>query len=818
MADIPTYERQVTFAPQAITSSATTYEALNVTVGGVQKALEQDVKKQATDALAASKFMTATDIIKHSSVMFDDSQKITDKQQALDEFRVGYQAYADTVIAKTPKPNRLYTERLLFSLGNKGAKKIQQQIVDQGKLVALTQTKDTLHALNAQTMNSASDPTVNSQTDAMTYAGNIVSVVKGAVGRKQMAASGGAVIISKMHQDLNKARIIAQGRLVRSEPNGSQKFRDLKSKVLGKGYDKIFSRDEKKQVIGEMDKDAALDLQRAARSQQQYENMKKDATLQVSTTGNVSSTLLAKIHDISPEEYADWANGDLRLAQANGAKLSLTQYAPLPQAFNALGEAKKSLTQEELNKPGAAKELQYRAKYADSLGKQITAFQENPATYTQTDPEFQKEDAILRTGYITYPESDPRYAKQNEDYQAARRNLLKTFQRERGLTHEQLSVIDGEEAKGRSIFLNGLRASEVPNANRDIEQEFGDDTNLAMRNLTKAGANPVNNWIRGITSNPKSAPHASAIIQGFQLGRKESFELLKGQKVTTTKLTTAVNTALEPYYGTIHSMNGDTLGYKLKTRTDVEQATMGIMITDGKNLQEASQTAADAMVNNHYQYLSFTPGLFATAARTIPSSFIANKIGAGATFRIPANADPVSYMKAVNAIYVTNTLKPPKDLIVPSYVEKQFPLRSDAERREIYINDNFKNGSFTNNESDDGIVYVDKNGIPAQTVSGGTIGMLHDDLNDPNSDVYKNIAQMEIDATRLSKEAFAKQFGETISAKTKFFTEPTQALESATESSIKDLSRASFGVKAEIAQSDILSPTFKKLIKQRKKE
>lgn len=816
MAIIPTFQRQVQFTPQPITSSATTFQALSAVIGGVEQIAEKSIATQKKEALETSRFMTSTDIIKQSSKIFEDAQKQEDKQLALDQYKTSYQSYSDSLLKNIPKENKLYAERMLFSLGNQGAKKFQQQIAEQGKLAAIDEFNQTIHAFTSLASNEASSPTTNSQKNAVVHGSQVMTVVKKAVEAGIKSPEGGATILKNARKEIEDSRILAYGKVARAESESS--FESFKKKILtDKSYDSIYTQDERKALVGKLNSDQALDTQRIARSQQQVTDMKNDLLTQASHTGKVNSTELSTVHEASPATFDDF-NENLQLAQLNGSIVSANKYAPLGDSLNSLAEAQRPLTESELQAPGIAKKLQYRAQLATTLSNNIAAFRKDPASFTASDPEFQSEDAKLRNNTIIYSETDPRFAGQAEKYIRARDDLMLSFQSQRGLRHDELSIIDGDEAAAVATQLNNLQPSQLAPEIRKLEQRYGDNTNLAFRNLTNAGANDVNNWFRGIINNPKSVSSFSGIVQGFQLGRSKSLELLSRQGVKENDIKNAVNEAMIPYTDTIHSTNGDTLGYMLETQKSVELAAMGIMLKDHKGAQEASEEAAAAMVHNNYQYVNFTPGLLASATKAIFPSFISNKIGSGSNFRIPVDADPVSYMKAVNALYVTNTLNPPEDLVIPRYIKQQWPFLSEKEQRQIYINDNFKNANFINTNADNGVVMTDSNKVPVQTLSKGTIGMLHDDLSDPSSDVYKKIAELEKEAEQIRKEEFAKQFKETITGKTEFITQPFKALESASESAIRDLSRASFGDSESIARSDILSPTFKKLVKPRKKK
>jgi hypothetical protein len=818
MAIIPTFDRQVQFSPQPITSSATTFTALSAAIGGVEKVAESSIAKQKQEALETSRFMTGTDIIKQSSKIFEDSQKQPDKQLALDQYKNSYQSYSDSLLAQVPKENKLYAERMLFSLGNQGAKKFQQQIAEQGKLAAVDEFNQTVHALTALTTNEASTPTINSQKNAVVHGSQIMTAVQKAVGAGIKTPEGGATILKSTRQEIEGARIEAYGKAARAESQKS--FEKFKQKILtDKSYNSIYSPDERKALVRKLDADAALDTQRLALTKQQVSDMDKDLLKQASLTGKVNSTELSTRHEASPATFGDF-NKDLQLSLENGSIVSANKHAPLSDQFRALAESQRPLTKEELLEPGIDKKLQYRAQRANALSKNIAAFKENPSTSVSGDPEYQAQNEKLKNNTIYFPETDPRYASQVQKYLIAQDNLNLSFQTNMGLKRNELSLIDGPEAQAMATHVNGLEASQIIPFTRGLEQRYGENTNLVMKNLRDAGAKGISNWLRGIDKNPKSAPHAGAIVEGFQLGRAKALDLLKPTGVSQNDITNSVNTAAATYFSTIHATNGDTLDYQLKTRKDLELATMGIMIKEHKGVQEASQIAVDSMINNHYQYVSFTPGFFQTLGKaTLPTvaPFFANKIGSGSLFRIPKDADPVSYMKAANAIYVNTTLNPPGDLIIPKYIKDQFSLSSPAEQREIYINDSLKNGTFINNNDDNGIVLVDRNGVPVRTETGGTIGMLHDDLKDPSSDAYKQIAQLEQKAAKISERAFQEHIDQTVTPFKKTITQPLKGLESFTETSVKELSRASRGESA-LPRSDLLSESFKQLIKPRNKK
>lgn len=818
MAIIPTFDRQVQFSPQPITSSVTTFNALSAAIGGVEKVAEASIATQKKEALETSKFITGTDIIKQTSKIFDNASKQPDKQLALDLYKTSVQSYSDSLLSKVPKPNKLYAERMLFSLGNKGAKKFQQQIAEQGKLAAVDSFNQTIHALTALTTNEASTPTKNSQKNAVVHGSQLMTAVQKAVGAKIKTPEGGATILKSARQEIEGARIQAYGKAARAESQKS--FEKFKQKILtDKSYNSIYSPDERKSLVRKLDSDAALDNQRLALTNQQVADMDKDLLNQASLTGKVNSTELATRHEASPATFGDF-NNDLQLSLKNGSIVSANKYAPLSDSIKVLAETQRPLTKEELLEPGISKKLQYRAQLADSLSKNIAAFQENPSTYVSGDPEFQAQNEKLKNNTILYSETDPRYASQVKKYLLAQDNLKLSFQINGGLKLNQLSLMDGADAQANATHVNGLEASQITNFTRGLEERYGENTNLVMKNLRDAGAKGISNWLRGVDKNPKSAPHAGAIIEGFQLGQAKAIELLKPTGVLQNDITNSVSTFSATYFSTIHATNGDTLDHNLRTGQDLELATMGIMIKEHKGVQEAAQIAVDSMINNHYQYVSFTPGFFQTLGKaTLPTvaPLFANKIGSGSLFRIPKDADPVTYMKAANAIYVNTTLDPPGDLIIPQYIKDQFSLSSPAEQREIYINDSLKNGTFITNNDDNGIFLVDRNGVPVRTETGGTIGMLHDDLKDPNSDAYKNIAQLEQKAEEISERAFQDHLEQTIIPLRKTITQPLKGLESFTETSVRELSRASRGESA-LARSDLLSPAFKKLVKPRDKK
>lgn len=733
MATLPTYEPTVAFTPQPITSAANVWSALSTTLGEIQKPIVQSIEKKKNDALEIQRLQMGQDIISRSDEILGNSLKNNDKQAALHEYRNTYQDYSDEFVKNVSDKNKVYAMRMLINSGMKGQKEIQARLAAQGKFIA-GEELDSIYKTNLnRAKDDAVNPNANSQKDAAYQLGQIRGMAFDAIGNKIYSPEKGMTLDQNAKTQVETQRVIGFGRLARGE--GEPQWLGLRAKISNMSREKFgrqFPGINKDTIINLMDTDAQKDLVRAGINKQQLDEMQKNILFQLSNGTSPSPDQVANVRTANPAQFEDFSK-QMTLSAQMGSEVMKTKYAPVVQTLNAIGDAEKPLTPQQMKSTDAVNQAAMRKHVANTLNENFQAYIKNPSTYTQNDPVFQSQDEELKDKLVTVPPNNPNWGDQIIRYQQARDDLIIAHQKNRGSESKDIKVVDGTEAQAIATFYNSLDPKEIPAQLPFLLKRYGNNASLAMRNIHDAGTNRVNMLYLGAANNEKSRPFLFQMLK--QAGESDKDLLnrvtVERPEFALSKLNQAVAIALGSYQDSLYPTNGDLTSYLNNIQKTVTSGALALM-AGNKNLDlyTAAQQSADTLVNNKYQYFDFKPGL------GMFSGFLG-----GNRLRAPGGMSKSTIRNGLDSQFTDLARNPPDNLRIPNYMNQQYPGMSDKKLRQIYISEGLRPGAYINDSTDEGYIAVDKNKVPIQTTDGKFFETTYKDFGDPTSDVYRAIAK-----------------------------------------------------------------------------
>ncbi len=725
MAVLPTFQRQVQFGPQPIESSASVFVALGQSFGKVEKAVEQDITKNTKDALEANKFMLASDAINQNDVIFNEAQKQTNKQKALEQYKTSFQSYSDEVLSNTPKENRLYTQKILFSLGHKGATKIQKQIAAQGQMAAYDEFNQTRQTLESKASNDLSSPNLNAHASGVVFGGQLFDFINKSEASGLLKPKAASDMKQRDADKFQIDKIVGEAALARTT-GGEEAYNKYLSNVRKTHKNRLTST-QINTAISRSQADASADNIKLAISKQQLKDTKDGTITQAVATGHANSSQVAIVNAAAPAQSQEY-NDELNLAENTGSKRMALSHASIQERLDALVDLKKEPTKEELLEPGIDNKLKYRKILISGVQSDLDNFIAAPSTYSESDPSYQAQVKKIINNTIIYPVSDPRHVGQvrqaNQDINQFKIN----YQLNHGLTREQLSLVDGPEAQALAAQVKSIKQPEKLKDWFDgMRDEYGKHVDIAMRNLRKAGVPVASNLLLNLVRNPRSRSFAVPIMNGFMQNEKDLITLLPNGDKDVKDIRKAVGESMADFNSTFSSANGLFAGFLADVNKQVNRAAIALAAT-GESPANAASDAQKAMIGNNYNIVTFNPSLFGIMSRG------GNKV------RLPPGSNSSTHLDAMNALYFeARTGRIPK-LHLPQHIIDQYPFETRARQMQFYLEDEVSNAHFGNTQGDSGVILLSPLDVPVQTEDGKTIGYDFNEVENPNSDLWQSVA------------------------------------------------------------------------------
>lgn len=383
--------------------------------------------------------------------------------------------------------------------------------------------------------------------------------------------------------------------------------------------------------------------------------------------------------------------------------------------------------------------LAVNSKYYDAALQQIEknqkAFADDPAGYITANQNIVNADR----NYKMYGDGDPAQAKI-------------ALQKQMGAS---LDPIKGQAGislvpKAAAVAAVGQMFKGDAKAELDIleqvKQEFdplGKNTSIILKDLNKNGLPEGTNMAYAMSTNPDSKAYLPQMFDALNEGRAKLMDSLKGIGITKgvfhkhqaqineADVTQLTRDYLHPYMDSITGYSGRTTGPINTTFGSTELLAMKLIQT-GMKPQDAAKTAADATINNFYNYNTFQ----------------------GHTFRMPKQASYYNAWKSSE--YLLNQVSTPGEkVLVPDSYRKRYQTLSDKAVQNLYQLDVSTTGYIRTTKDNRGIEVVDKDGITVRREDATPYGASFADMDNPMSDFSRSLPNDKALTLRLQKQIVA---------------------------------------------------------------
>lgn len=622
-------------------------------------------------ALTANKYVLGADVIKNSNSIYNQvSQKIDNN--TIPNFNASFQGFSDGVLKNAPEENVPYLKNILAQQYNNGLNKLQKQMNVQNQSMQQYMIDQTTQTYANEATNSAREGNKNG---SVSYLAQHQQMIHDAVQNGLMTPGQGALALQQARQQTQEQGIIHDYETALQEGKGDEFIQRFQKSTQ---YDKILSPSQKDVLVNNLLKLRSQQLAESGITKQKIAQMKNDAITQASNGVTPDSSNLNLIRESDPDNYGLFQQ-KLNDASWQHSVTSVYRYAPLSQMDTAITQLKRTPPEEELKQSGISGELQTRQKASDQIQKYKQEFLKDPAGFTKNDP-----------AYLSYQKEYSQYGMGSPV------EALIDIQKLRGIPQSKIRVMSNDYAAQVTQSIIQLPAAQQIAALNEVQKEYQQYTPIAMRDLARAGLPISSQILIGMDSNPQSLQRIPDAINALETPDKELSSNISGIS-DVKKIPQYVNSALNPYFNTINGYNGNIQSGRANITSQVTKFAKYLVSQKGMDPQAASKEAANTMINNNYDYQSYN----------------------GQHFRIPVQYQNNSENINNAALgYFETHINASNDLRIPPYFRMQFSNLPEAMVKQRYKDSLVTNGYYVTNTDDNGLIFVDANGVPVKTQDG----------------------------------------------------------------------------------------------------
>lgn len=668
-------------------------------------------------ALEANKYTVGADILNRSNDLLREFGSNIAGPENTAAYRQTFNAYGTELLSAIPEENRQYARNILLNQGIKGVNVIQNKVGAQQNAQAFAKFNQGYQTY----FNTMSNEAQNGNRDAAgVYLGRILDAANGLEANGTMDPKA-----AERYRQLATTEFHMQDAIGQYRASGD-KATFIKNFMKSDQWNRVLSADQKEQAMRKM-----LSLQKL---QNNTEGLNKNVLAQkranylfqlqngVPRDPQTESQLV----NADPQKE-DQLNTQFQINAKQGSLFNSFKTSTLPELQLAISELKQPLTGKALKSPTALLQEKSREALGTQLQNLATQLNKNPIQTLENSPDFAQADQKLKTTMVTLPANpaNPDYQTQLSNYNQARDKLILNYQRARGIPEDSQQVIPTQEAANFGAQFSSATSTQKLQLAQQIQNRYGQNSSIAFKQIAAKGAPLEGPMLLAMLNNPQSRSLLPDALNAFS---QKTSDLQKAvvPTVSPPKLLKTVKNNLQPYLDSIANYNGPTTPVINSVVDATNRLALFLCSKPGANEASCASQAANALVLNHYNFDSIN----------------------GHSYRIPKeiNNQPISQTqvtKANQSIISEFLLKNVKNIRTPTYWDTEFGALTPQQRRTEYISQALLTGYFTTDKDDQGMTFVDTNGVPVKTVDGQKIQYKFSDLTDQNSMINQLMASQK---------------------------------------------------------------------------
>lgn len=440
--------------------------------------------------------------------------------------------------------------------------------------------------------------------------------------------------------------------------------------------------------------------------------------------------LIAKGEQWFPNQTEAMRN-ELGVANVYGKVMSTAKYLNPLQAAELLNKYAPKDTDDNL-----ALRTQYYNNALNTIATSQKKFVDDPAGYTASHP------AIVNAerNFKMYGKGDPAQQKIALERMMGASDTPAKGQASISLVPKLAAVNAVQQMYGQDPYkqvqiMNSLLHEYDPTSKVDANGNLipGKYQSIILRDLKRNGLPNGTDVFYGMTQNPDSQPYIPAMAEAMQEGEKNLTDSLTAKGVSLveghiwkTTLKGAVSTELNNYIDSLSGYNGATTDVINNTFQPTYLLAMKLM-QKGEDLDDAAEKAAKATINNHYDYTHIK----------------------GNPVRMPKD---VHAFNVQNSAGYLNSQVQSDDLLIPQSFRNRNAGLPEEELQRLYKMDINVGGYTQTTPGTDGIMLMDKDGIPIRHKDGTSYTALYSDMVNPQSHLTKATSQYVYSTDKVVRE------------------------------------------------------------------